>query len=111
MELTCSQHFCLLTFVAVQNREESCSVWDACFAQLWNYRNKEKSNASYLCLYHYLQEKAELQYLLLNTSLHFVAVGHTTEEGQSDRMACDIEVWMKLRGRTEFLPAGKNGAD
>ena len=30
-------------------------------------------------------------------------------EGQSDQMASDLEVWMKQRGRTEFLHAEKNG--
>lgn len=31
------------------------------------------------------------------------------EEGQSDRMASDMEVCMKQRGGTEFFHDGKNG--
>jgi len=43
-----------------------------------------------------------------NILLYFVAMQQTTAEGQSDRMASDMEVQMKQRCGTEFLHAKKN---
>ena len=45
--------------------------------------------------------------LLINIPLHFVAVQQMAAEGQSDRMASDMEVCMKQRGGTEFFHDGK----
>ena len=39
--------------------------------------------------------------------LHVVAVQQMAAEGQSDRMASDMEVHMKQGCRTEFLHVGK----
>ena len=51
-----------------------------------------------------------LQYRLklsTNALLNFLAVGQMAAEGQSDKMASDMEVHMKQRCVTEFLHAKK----
>ena len=40
--------------------------------------------------------------------LHFVAMWQTAAEGQSDKMASNMEVQMKQRCETEFLHEDKN---
>ena len=42
-----------------------------------------------------------------NIPLRVVAISQKVAEGQSDRMASDMEVWMKQRCVTEFLHVEK----
>ena len=45
--------------------------------------------------------------LSANIPLHFVAVRQIAAEGQSDRMASDMEMWMEQRYDIEFLHVEK----
>jgi len=44
-----------------------------------------------------------VEYLPTSIPLHFVAVGQMAAEGQSDKMASDMEAHMKQRCVIEFL--------
>ena len=53
------------------------------------------------------QYKEVFLHVQMNTRLHFIAMWQIAAEGQSDKMASDIEVQMKQRCVIEFLHADK----
>ena len=66
-------------------------------------------NASYFMLAHSVRGRCRQYSWNLPTviPLHVVAVWQMAAEGQCDRMASDMEVWMKQRCATQFLHTGK----